>query len=89
MEPLSLDNFIIGHWRRAVHGRRAVQALPPRSTDTKRFHPGFEEEEEEEEEEGGMVLSMMGIVLSSSSFGYSFVGIPILWHILKILHNLM
>lgn len=26
MEPLSLDNFIIGHWRKAVHGRRGASS---------------------------------------------------------------
>lgn len=79
MEPLSLDNFIIGHWRRPF---KRANSLPPRSTDTKRFSKRLDSRGggggEGREEEGA--LSMMGIVLSSS-FLWVFSRTDIMAHI--------
>lgn len=76
MEPLSLDNFIIGHWRKAVHGRRGASS----SATIDRYKTILGLGWRRGGGGGGIVLSMMGIVLSSS-FLWVFVGTDIMAHI--------
>ena len=87
MEPLSLDNFIIGHWRRpfttAMWSLSLSLSLPSRhsrSADRQNDCRGETAGRGRFADDGNCAPSSSSLLASR---------IPILQHILKILHNLM